>query len=80
MQPVPSPPPSSFLGSPILLILLLMVMAVVQAVPFWFICRKAGMSPWLCVISFIPLGTLVLTFVLALSDWPALKRNGPQGF
>ncbi|WP_395741143.1 hypothetical protein [Prosthecobacter sp.] len=57
-----------------------LVLTLVQAVPFWFICKKTGMSPWLCLISFIPLGTLVLTFVLAFSDWPALKRNGPPGY
>ncbi|WP_395752486.1 hypothetical protein [Prosthecobacter sp.] len=74
----PSPPPTSVLGSPIVFAFLLLVLTLVQVVPFWFICRKAGMSPWLSLISMIPLGTLVLTFVLAFAEWPALKRDGQQ--
>ncbi|WP_395752485.1 hypothetical protein [Prosthecobacter sp.] len=56
-----------------------LVLALVQVVPFWFICKKTGMSPWLSLITLIPLGVLILSFVLAFGEWPALKRNGPPG-
>ncbi len=29
-------------------------------IPFWFICKKAGFSPWLALLNIIPLGNLVL--------------------
>ena len=39
-------------------------------IPAWFICKKAGFSPWLSLLCLIPsLGTLVLLYVLAFADW-----------
>ena len=38
-------------------------------IPFWFICKKAGFSPWLSLINLIPLGNLILIYVLAFADW-----------
>jgi glucan phosphoethanolaminetransferase (alkaline phosphatase superfamily) len=38
-------------------------------IPFWFICKKAGFSPWLTLLNIIPLGNLVLLYVLAFADW-----------
>jgi hypothetical protein len=62
----------------ILVILVLgFVLTLVQVVPFWFICKKAGMSPWLSLIALIPLGVLILSFVLAFGEWPSLRRDGP---
>ncbi len=37
--------------------------------PFWFICKKAGFSPWLSLLNIIPLGNLILIYVLAFSQW-----------
>ena len=45
------------------------VIAIVM-VPFWFILKKAGLSPWLSLMCIIPsLGTVILLYVLAFSDW-----------
>lgn len=49
-------------------IIILVVLAIV-IIPFWFICKKAGFSPWLSLINIIPLGNLVLIYVLAFADW-----------
>ena len=38
-------------------------------IPFWFICKKAGFSPWLSLLDIIPLGNLVLLYVLAFAEW-----------
>jgi hypothetical protein len=38
-------------------------------VPFWFICKKAGFSPWLTLLNVLPLGTIVLWYVLAFAEW-----------
>jgi hypothetical protein len=54
-----------FLVMPIIIV---MVLAIV-IVPFWFICKKAGFSPWLAFLNVIPFGHLILLYVLAFSEW-----------
>jgi hypothetical protein len=50
-------------------IIILVAIAIVM-VPFWFILKKAGFSPWLSLVCLIPsLGILVLLYVLAFSEW-----------
>lgn len=42
-------------------------------VPCWFICKKAGFSPWLSLLCIVPtLGTLVLFYILAFADWKVM--------
>jgi hypothetical protein len=53
---------------PVFMIMGLVSVAVV-IIPFWFICKKAGFSPWLSLLNIIPLGGVILTYVLAFSDW-----------
>ena len=57
-------------------ILILIGIAIVM-VPCWFICKKAGQSPWLSLLCLIPsLGTLILLYILAFTEWktvPALQ-------
>jgi hypothetical protein len=52
-------------------------MAVV-IVPFWFICKKAGFSPWLSLLNIVPMGGIVLWYVLAFSEWKVVPA--PQGW
>jgi hypothetical protein len=47
----------------------MLVMLAVVIVPCWFICKKAGFSPWLSLLNLIPVGNLVLLYVLAFADW-----------
>ncbi|HUA99904.1 MAG TPA: hypothetical protein VMA34_16340 [Terracidiphilus sp.] len=50
-------------------IFILFGIAIVM-VPCWFICKKAGFSPWLSLCCLLPtLGLLVLLYVLAFADW-----------
>jgi hypothetical protein len=44
---------------------------VIGVIPFWFICKKAGFSPFLSLLNLIPfcVGTLVLVYFLAFSPW-----------
>jgi hypothetical protein len=38
--------------------------------PLWFICKKAGFSPWLTLLNCIPIfGNTVLLYLLAFADW-----------
>lgn len=68
------------LGTPELIIILVLgaILAVVLMLPFWFICKKAGLSPWLSLITLVPFGAIVLPFVLAFIEWPSLKRSISQ--
>jgi hypothetical protein len=42
---------------------------VILILPFWFICKKAGFSPWLSLLNIVPLGSLILLYILAFADW-----------
>ncbi len=50
--------------------LMVLVMAAVIIVPFWFIFLKAGYSKWLSLLMVIPLLNLILLYFLAFSKWP----------
>ena len=41
--------------------------------PFWQIFSKAGFSGWLSLLLLIPLVNLVVLYIVAFSQWPALK-------
>jgi hypothetical protein len=58
-------------------ILILVAMAII-IVPFWFICKKAGFSPWLSFLNLIPLGNLVLIYVIAFAEWKVTPLVPPQ--
>jgi hypothetical protein len=47
-------------------------------VPFWFICKKAGFSPWLSLLNAIPLGNIILIYVLAFAEWKVAPVAPPQ--
>ena len=53
---------------PIIMIAMIVGLAVI-IVPFWFICKKAGFSPWLSFLNVIPFGNLILMYVLAFAEW-----------
>ena len=59
---------------PIFMIVGIICLAIIL-IPFWFICKKAGLSPWLTLLNIIPLGNLVLIYVLAFAEW----KVGPAG-
>ena len=40
--------------------LIVLVFLAILIIPFWFICKKAGFSPWLSLLNIIPLGNLIL--------------------
>lgn len=49
--------------------IIILVFLAIVIVPFWFICKKAGFSPWLSLLNIIPAGNLILIYVLAFADW-----------
>jgi len=52
-------------------IIVLIILAIV-IIPFWQICKKAGFSPWLSLLNIIPLGNLILIYVLAFAQWKVM--------
>ena len=58
-------------------IFILIILALV-ILPFWFICKKAGFSPWLSLLNIVPLGGIVLVYVLAFAQWKVVPA--PQAY
>ena len=58
---------------------IILVWYVIIILPCWFICKKAGFSPWLALINLVPLGNLILLYVLAFADWKVAPVI-PQAF
>ena len=57
---------------------LILVVLTAILIPTWFICKKAGFSPWLAFITLIPVGHLILLYVLAFADWKVVPA--PQAY
>jgi hypothetical protein len=53
------------------LVFLVVIMAAIM-IPFWFILKKAGFSPWLSFINLVPLGSLILLYILAFAEWSVI--------
>jgi hypothetical protein len=58
--------------------LIILVGLAIVIIPCWFICKKAGFSPWLSLLNIIPLGNFILLYVLAFSDWKVMPA--PQAY
>jgi uncharacterized membrane protein YhaH (DUF805 family) len=61
--------------------IIILVVIVIIMVPCWFILKKAGFTPWLCLLCLIPsIGLVVLLYVLAFAEWkvvPAPQAGWP---
>jgi hypothetical protein len=53
------------------LILFVVIMAAI-ILPFWFILKKAGFSPWLSLINLVPFGPAILLYILAFAEWKVI--------
>ena len=51
---------------------------VVTVVPFWQICKKAGLPPQLSLLMLIPVANVILPFYVAFTDWPALRQTSDR--
>jgi uncharacterized membrane protein YhaH (DUF805 family) len=50
------------------------VLFAVTTVPSWRILRRAGLSPWWSLLSFVPMiGTILILWIIAYRKWP--NRN-----
>jgi hypothetical protein len=67
---------------PIFMLVGIVFLAII-IIPFWFICKKAGFSPWLSLLNVVPMGNLVLVYVLAFAQWkvvPAPQMGYPPPY
>jgi hypothetical protein len=48
---------------------------LIVLIPIWFICKKAGFSPWLSLLTLIPLGGIILLYVLAFAEWKTVPMQ-----
>lgn len=53
----------------VLFVLGIPFLLVFWVLPLWYICKKAGFSPWLTLLNCIPMGNAVLLYLLAFADW-----------
>jgi hypothetical protein len=63
--------------------LIILICVAVIIIPFWFICKKAGFSPWLALLNLVPLGNLILLYMLAFAEWkvvPAPQMGYPPPY
>ncbi len=38
-------------------------------IPYWMIWKKAGFSPWLSLLMFVPLINIIALYMLAFMEW-----------
>jgi hypothetical protein len=57
--------------------LIVLIIAVSIFYPYFRIIQKAGYTGWWALLMVVPLVNFIMLWVLALSDWPALRR-GPR--
>jgi uncharacterized membrane protein YhaH (DUF805 family) len=51
------------------------VLVAITVVPFIRIFQKAGRTGWWAVLMLIPVVNIVVLWIFAFSQWPALDRN-----
>lgn len=53
----------------------LLIYAVLVVVPFYQLWKRTGHNGWMALLMLIPLVNVVMLYVLAFKDWPALPRQ-----
>ena len=57
------------------------IAAIIAIIPFWRICDRVGLSPWLSLLLLIPLANIIFIYYLAFSEWPSQRgAGGTPGF
>ena len=51
------------------------IATIVAIIPFWRICLRAGLSPWLSLLLFIPLVNIIFVYYVAFAEWPSQRGN-----
>ena len=59
----------------VMLPLILCGAILVNVIPFWMICKKAGFAPALSLLMLVPIANVVLPFYIAFAQWPAQRQD-----
>jgi hypothetical protein len=62
-------------GSLAMIAVLVVIGIIVFIIPYWKIFGKAGYSPAMSLLLFVPIANIIVIYWLAFSDWPALRRQ-----
>ena len=65
----PSIDPNHLVAIIIPMIFLGLILSVAMVIPYWLIFKKAGFSPWLSILMFVPLANIIILYVIAFSPW-----------
>jgi hypothetical protein len=58
---------------------ILPVVILLNVLPFWMICKKAGFAPALSLLMIVPIANVVLPFYIGFAEWPAQRREAGGG-
>jgi uncharacterized membrane protein YhaH (DUF805 family) len=59
-------------------ILIVIVVLVLYFLPIVKVLQKAGYSGWWSLIVLVPLLNIIMFYVFAFADWPALRGRAAQ--
>jgi hypothetical protein len=48
---------------------------ILMIIPYWFIWKKAGFSPWFSLLMIIPAVNFIMLYVLAFSQWNVVPAS-----
>ncbi|MFY9855965.1 MAG: hypothetical protein WAK26_19020 [Terracidiphilus sp.] len=71
LQNHPDPAMVQQVAMVMLTVVSIFILVAVAAIlpPFWMIFKKAGLSPWLCLLMIIPLVNIITLWVIAFTTW-----------
>ncbi len=57
----------------------IVILSLLQVVPFWRIFRRMGLPPWLAIMASVPLFNLIVLYYVAMTPWPLEGRSSGIG-
>jgi len=54
----------------------IVILSLLQLVPFWRIFRRMGLPPWLAIMASMPLVNLIVLYYAAMSPWSRQRSLG----
>lgn len=56
-------------------ILVLLIYVAIAIVPFYQLWKRTGHNGWISLLMLIPVVNIVMLYILAFKEWPALKNR-----
>lgn len=51
-----------------------MIIAIILVgIPVWRILKRLGLSPWLTILTFVPVVNIIALWVLSYANWPGAR-------